>query len=133
MIALAALLLAAGAPAPHDTRCDSVVTPDLIACAQADQTRADAALNAAWRVALAKAKGWEANFGPDERAANGNVTYSQTLLASQRAWLGYRDAQCKLAIYANAGGHELPIYKLGCLAELTKARTKQLQDFARGN
>jgi len=133
MIAVFGLLLAAGTPATHDKRCDSVTTPDLIACAQADEAGADAALNAAWKTALAKAKGWETGIDAAGRAANGNITYSQALLASQRAWLAYRDAQCKLAIYANAGGHELPIYRLGCLAELTKARTRQLRDFAGGH
>jgi uncharacterized protein YecT (DUF1311 family) len=132
MIAFFGLLFAA-ASAPHDPRCDSVTTPDLVACAQADEARADSALNVAWKTALAEAKGWESGIDAAGRAANGNVTYSQALLASQRAWLSYRDAQCKLEIYANAGGHELPIYRLGCLSELTKARTTQLQDFAGGH
>lgn len=133
MIALVGLLLVAGNAAPHDPRCDSVKTADLIDCAQSDADRADAALNAAWKVALAKARGWEANIGAEARADNKGVTYSQALLASQRAWLGYRDAQCSLEIYANAGGRELPLFRLGCLSGLTRARTKQLQDFARGH
>ncbi len=133
MIVFVGLLLSAATHAPHDKRCDAVTTPDLVACAQGDEARADAALNAAWKIALGKAKDWEAGIDASGRAANGNATYSQALLTSQRAWLAYRDAQCRLEVYANAGGHELPIYRLGCLAELTRARTKQLQDFAGGH
>jgi uncharacterized protein YecT (DUF1311 family) len=131
MIALAALLLAA-APASHDKRCDSVVTPDLIACAQADYDRTDAALNAQWKASLAKVKQWEAS-GANDPASNGGLSYTQSLLTAQRAWLAYRDAECKFQIYGNAGGHELPIYRLSCLSALTRQRTIKLKaDFAEG-
>ncbi len=125
MIGLIGLLLVA--QAPHDPRCDSVVTVDLIACAKAEYDRADAALNAQWKSALAQTKGSDAGSGED-RAANGGLSYGQSLLAAQRAWLAYRDAECALQVYGNAGGHELPIYRLGCLTELTEQRTKQLHD-----
>ena len=131
MIGLIGLLLAA-APA-HDPRCDSIKTDDLVACAQADFQRADAALNAQYRSALATIKGWQSS-GADDAAANGGISYGQSLLVAQRAWLAYRDAECRFQIYGNAGGHELPIYRFGCLAELTRQRTKQLQaDFTEGH
>ena len=126
MIALAALLLGA-VVAPHDKRCDSVTTPDLIACAQTDYDRADAALNAQWQASLVKVKQWQAT-GADDPKVNGGLSYTQSLLAAQRAWLAYRDSECKFQIYGNAGGHELPIYRLGCLSALTKQRTQQLKD-----
>ena len=132
MIAVFGLLLAAGTPATHDKRCDSVTTPDLIACAQADYDRADAGLNAQWRASLAKVKQWEAS-GENDPKANGGISYTQSLLTAQRAWLAYRDAECKFQIYGNAGGHELPIYRLSCLSALTKQRMRQLKtDFTEG-
>ena len=127
MIALAALLLAAAGPATHDKRCDSVVTPDLIACAQADYDRADTALNAQWQASLAKVRQWAAS-GADDPKSNGGLSYTQSLLTAPRAWLAYRYSECKFQIYGNAGGHELPIYRLGCLSALTKQRTQQLKD-----
>ena len=126
-------LMLAAASAAHDVRCDSDQTNDLINCAAVISRAADDQLDVQWRTTVAKVQEWEKAIGPippDILAANGNLTYSQSLLASERAWLAYRDAECGLEVWGNAGGRELPIYRESCLTQLTKARTQQLKDFA---
>ena len=120
-----ALLLATAAveAAPDD--------PIENACYEADQSqqamnrcagdayqRADAALNAQWSKVLAI-------FGTDAESKT-------LLLDGQRAWLKYRDAQCKLAALDSRGGSIWPLINSGCLAGLTRQRTKELSDLIAG-
>ncbi len=128
---LLGLVLAAAATG-HDPRCDSVQTSDLIACANAELAAADAELNAQWKRTQAKVAADQKGMDATIKAGNGGLTYTQTLLASERAWLAYRDAQCRLSTYANFGGRELPIYRAGCRAKLTKQRVQELKDFTEG-
>jgi uncharacterized protein YecT (DUF1311 family) len=128
---LLALVLAA-APPSRDPRCDSDQTNDLIVCAGADLAAADAALNAEWKKAWAKAVAQDRNMDAATRAGNGGVTFSQSLLAAQRAWLAYREAQCRFVTYRNFGGRELRIYQAGCRAYLTRQRLQALKEFIEG-
>jgi uncharacterized protein YecT (DUF1311 family) len=128
---LLALTLSTASPA-HDPRCKSERTLDLIACADADLASADAALNAQWKKARTKVASDEKYMDAGIRAGNGGLTYGQALLASERAWLNYRDAQCRLSTYVNFGGRELPIFQSGCRANLSKQRTQELKDFTEG-
>lgn len=124
MILLAALLALAAGPPSHDPRCSSPNTADLNACAGADWQRADAAMNAQYRATLAKMKEADAHPQPD---ATTGPTYAAALLASQRAWLAFRDAECVSEGYRYRGGTMEQLEVLGCKATLTRARTKQLQ------
>ena len=56
----------------------------------------------------------------------------KALLAAQRGWIGYRDGQCELAGFEARGGSMEPMLVSGCLAELTRARTKELKASIRG-
>ena len=127
------LLLAASiAKMTSDPRCNSIGTNDLIECAASELRKADAELYRQWRKAVAKTKSQDANFGADDRAANGGLSFSQSLLASERAWFAYRDAQCRFSTYRNYKGREYRIYQLACLAFLTEQRVKQLTEFNKG-
>jgi len=54
------------------------------------------------------------------------------LRESQRAWIAFRDAQAGFDAHHMAGGTGETLERLGSLNELTKERTKRLQeDFAR--
>jgi uncharacterized protein YecT (DUF1311 family) len=121
---LLALALAASQGA-HDPRCDSPRTPDLNGCAGARWQRADAAMNTEYRRVMAKMKAADAHTQPD---ATTGPSYAAALLASQRAWLAYRDAECFNQGYKYRGGTMVEMTELGCKAELTKARTIQLHD-----
>ena len=121
---LLALALAAG-QAAHDPRCDSAVTPEVNACFGARWKRADAAMNVAYRMAMAKMKAQDAHPQPD---ATTGPSYAAALLASQRAWLAFRDAECLSESYRYRGGTMVEMANLGCRATLTQTRTKQLHD-----
>lgn len=49
------------------------------------------------------------------------------LLKAQRAWLTFRDAECKLEAVGEAGGTAQPMIFNQCLSRLTQLRTEQLQ------
>lgn len=55
------------------------------------------------------------------------------LRTAQRAWIGYRDAQCKFETTAWEGGSARPMMNAGCLSSMTKERTKQLQEILECN
>lgn len=85
--------------------------------------RADAAMNAQYRVTLAAMKRIDAD-GP---APDHNPGYAQTLLASQRAWIVYRDTTCVVEGYGFRGGTAEPGERSACEARLTHARTVWLK------
>ena len=114
-----ALLLAAAVPAPDDPVENACYERDqsqqgMNMCAGQAYERSDKALNDQWAKAL---------------AVYGEAAESKKLLLDgQRAWLKYRDAQCDLAAFDNRGGSIWPLIHSGCLANLTRRRTKELAD-----
>jgi len=99
------LILAAGAAAAHDPRCDSTNFYDLLGCANDAYEKADLELNAQWE----------------------KMPHDQPLVDAQRAWIVWRDQEC-VARNAAIGGWEEPIWKYACLADLTEQRTRQLKE-----
>ena len=87
-------------------------------CAGDAHQRADEALNAQWAKVLAI-------YGDD-------AELKKLLLDGQRAWLKYRDAHCKVAASDSIGGSMWPMLNSGCLASLTRQRTKELADLIAG-
>ncbi len=82
---------------------------------------ADAAMNAQWPRTYAAMKRRDAT-------ARDGFGYAAATLASQRAWLAFRDKQCTIEGGEFAGGSLQPMARLQCLARLTKERTTQLKD-----
>ena len=70
-------------------------------CAGLDFERADAELNAAWRVALAGARAADAEL---DRRYDRRPTTEAKLREAQRAWLVFRDAHCTVQGYDEARG-----------------------------
>jgi uncharacterized protein YecT (DUF1311 family) len=94
-----------------------------------DYQAADAQLNAAYRTAMARMKQLDrgtrpADLPPAERAG---PSYSQALLNSQRAWLAYRDANCRAFSYEYRGGSAQGLSNRVCLTRVTRARTTELR------
>lgn len=125
-IALAGVLTLAASPAMAQSKLDcskAFTTVDLNACAEQELERADARLNAVYKKALAKIA-----------AENGAPPYDgksweKALRASQRAWIAFRDADCKELVAVAAGGGTATTGEvLGCLTEKTDARAKELAD-----
>jgi uncharacterized protein YecT (DUF1311 family) len=90
---------------------------------------ADAQLNAAYRTAMTRMKQLDrgtkpADLPPAERAG---PSYSQALLNSQRAWIAYRDANCRVFSYEYRGGSAQGLSNRVCLIRVTRARTAELR------
>lgn len=84
---------------------------------------ADQALNAQYkktREALVKIWKREWSKHPDESAVD-------VLVAAQRAWIVYRDAECKLRAKSFDGGTAYSTIILNCIGELTERRTQDLK------
>jgi uncharacterized protein YecT (DUF1311 family) len=88
-------------------------------CAGKDFQKADQKLNEAWVKFKADAEDSDKDTGKHE--------YVDALLESQRAWIGFRDAECTWQGFAAHGGSaENDIIQM-CMAKLTKDRLRQLQ------
>lgn len=123
---LATLLALAAAAQDPEIDCDNAMVQfELNACAYKEYERADAAMNAQWKVTAAHMKEIDADF---DRSQDNRPGYFDTLLAAQRAWLTYRDQHCASEGYTMRGGSAEPMVISGCQTQLTEARTKQLQD-----
>ena len=85
---------------------------------------ADAAMNAQYRQTMTSMKKLDAYKAPD---ATTGPSYQHALLAAQRAWLTYRDAECTVQGYEFRGGSASPMAHAQCIAALTRARTAALK------
>lgn len=118
------LMLAAAAQNPEPGCTNPQTQIEMNMCAGHDYDRADAALNAQWKLTAAKMKDHDRSaYKPDDKRPG----YFDTLLAAQRAWLTYRDRHCESEGYAARGGSMEPMLISGCKAALTQQRTAQLK------
>lgn len=112
ILACAWLSLSASAFAAE---CEDQTQSGLNRCADAAYQKADAALNGV--------------YSEITRRLKGDAATKQLLTAAQRAWLGFRDAECAFANAANAGGSIYPMVHAECLERLTKARASDLRAY----
>ena len=120
---IAALLLAAAAPAAEET-CGDLPQQSMNACFALAFFRIDHEMAAQWRIASAAMK--EADRELD-RARDKQPGHFATLLAAQRAWLTYRDRHCLGASFEARGGSLAPTLDSLCKIELTRERIRQLK------
>lgn len=133
MIGAAILMLAFTAAAADEPQinCDNAMSQmEMNICSYRDYEQADRELNAQWKITAAVQKKFDSD--PDV-VKDGRPGYYDTLLAAQRAWLGYRDNHCRSEGYSMRGGSGEPLVTNGCRAMLTRARTAQLKDLAEEN
>jgi uncharacterized protein YecT (DUF1311 family) len=81
-------------------------------CAAADYKAADAKLNA--------------DYSEIMKRLSDNADARKLLQESQRAWVTFRDAECKFSSSGVEGGSIYPLVYSGCLQTLTDARVEQL-------
>ena len=107
----------------RDVDCNNAMTQvDMNQCAAEDYRKADAAMNAQWAETRAAMLAWDKATPPsDDNGA------AKRLLASQRAWLAFRDATCDVEGYSVEGGSMQPLVISSCLAALTTRRTEELK------
>jgi uncharacterized protein YecT (DUF1311 family) len=117
ILMLMVAVLAANVPAraqhmnEKDSPCANVVvTVELASCLANARDAAGAQLNAAYR----------------NRRGKLGVTDGQRLVATQRLWIQYRDANCTAERDLYAGGTAASPADLACLESMTRARSKEL-------
>lgn len=110
--------------AEPEAACDQAKTQlEMNECAANEFTAADKALNLQYQATRKVMKTWDNDAGADAGA-------EAALLKAQRAWIGYRDAQCDLAGVQTTGGSMQPMIISGCKADLTRKRTAELKSLA---
>lgn len=81
-------------------------------CASSDYAASDAKLNSA--------------YGEIMKRLSDNADARKLLQDSQRAWIAFRDAECKFASSDVEGGSIYPMVYSGCLQGVTEARVVHL-------
>lgn len=130
------LLLCAGlfsSVALHDAKaqeepdCDSPTTQaDMNACAAIEYEAADKDLNAAYQQVRKKMSAWDKAADDDSKGA------VDALVAAQRAWVSFRDANCEAAGFQARGGTMEPMLVSSCLADMSTKRAEELRALADG-
>ena len=130
MIFALLLLLAQPANAEPDQVCDDPLTQQAMnTCAAMDFERADERLNEQWRETAAVMRELDAEIDRENDSQPGHF---ETLLAAQRAWLEFRDAQCRTEGFMARGGSMQPMLVSQCKAYLTELRIEQLRNLSAG-
>jgi len=98
-------------------------TVELNFCADKDYQAADKALNTAYADAVAY------NRTRDMDNPSDKTKLEAAMRSAQRAWVAYRDADCKdLVALEWSGGTGATAAILGCMTEKTVQRTKELKE-----
>ena len=117
-----ALLLPASLHAETDPPCaDAETTVDMRACLNRAYERADGTLNAVWKRVTARIE------AADHMPAKERKAWKEELLASQRAWITFKEHDCDAVGFEWWGGTGASGAILDCLLAHTTARTKDLK------
>jgi uncharacterized protein YecT (DUF1311 family) len=84
-------------------------------CAAQQNAAADKELNALYQQITSRFKG-----NPDNK---------KLLVGAQRAWVAFRDAECKFSASGVEGGSVYPLIYSNCVTELTKARVQTFKNY----
>lgn len=116
MLAAAMAAMIAGGPAAQARDCgDEATQAGMNSCAAEQLKTADTALNKVYQQIIHR-------LGDDADTV-------KLLRDAQRAWVDFRDKHCAFTASGVAGGSVFPFIHDGCLAEVTEARTKELDTF----
>jgi uncharacterized protein YecT (DUF1311 family) len=86
--------------------------------------QADAEMNRVWKQVYAQ---MQRSDREEPTTTQSDPGFAPALLASQRAWLTYRDAECQIESYEWRGGSMQPFTYNQCTTALTQERTRQLR------
>jgi len=84
-------------------------------CAGQEYKAADKELNAVYQQITTRLKG--------------NAESKKLLVSAQRAWIGFRDAECTFSASGVAGGSVYPLIYSNCMTSVTKVRTEALKQY----
>lgn len=115
-VAIAALTLLGSLATARAENCTNPQTQaDMNDCAGADFKVSDGQLNAVYQQILGRL-----------HAAD---VAKQRLVAAEKGWIRFRDAECAFATSASEGGSAFPMLETMCKTNLTKERIKQLTNY----
>jgi uncharacterized protein YecT (DUF1311 family) len=109
----ALLIVFASASAFSKNICNDQANVEITGCVQKNYRYADNDLNSAYDNVLGKI----------------SSSSKKSLIATQRAWIAYKDKYCNLAFEATAPGAEAPIDKWSCLTSVTETRENEIRYF----
>ena len=84
-------------------------------CAAQQHKAADKELNALYQQITARLKA-----DPDSK---------KLMVGAQRAWIAFRDAECKFSASGVEGGSVYPLIYSNCITDLTKARVETFKNY----
>jgi uncharacterized protein YecT (DUF1311 family) len=100
----------------HAEDCQNAASQrELNNCANAAYEKSDAELNALYKQVTARLK-------DDARR-------TKLLVATQRAWIAFRDAECAFVGEPTADGSVNPLVRANCLDRITSARVNDLKSY----
>ena len=105
---------------------DPQTQTEMTICAGQAFDAADKKLNEVYQQALDAAKEMDAYLDADLRGAE------KTLREAQRAWIPYREKACEAYGFLARGGTLEPMLVAECMADLTRKRTEELEEFVQG-
>ena len=115
MVVMALASLAPTSIARADDCANAMDQATMNECANAAYQKSDAQLNALYKQIKQRLKG------------DGAAT--KLFVATQRAWVAFRDAECKFSSSAVSGGSIYPTVYAECLDRLTKARVDDFKTY----
>ncbi|MCI0998008.1 lysozyme inhibitor LprI family protein [Pseudomonas corrugata] len=113
LLALTPLLFVALAQA--DDCANATTQGEMNQCAAQEKNAADNELNSLYKQITARLKG--------------NPEGKQLLVKAQRAWIGFRDTECKFSASGVEGGSVYPLIYSNCITALTKARVETFKTY----
>jgi uncharacterized protein YecT (DUF1311 family) len=113
LLAAAALTLSSSA---HAEDCQNAASQrEMNSCASAAYEKSDAELNALYKQVTARLKG--------------DAKQTKLLVAAQRAWIAFRDAECAFVGEPTADGSANPLVRANCLDRITSARAADFKSY----
>ena len=119
---LASVALLLSVPALALDCVQAVTTPDINACAAADQKKVEAELNVVYKRVLQ-------NLELANTETENDSKLKAALIDAQRAWVKFREADCKALFTRYEGGTIRTVMYLGCMQQHAEQRIKDLAEY----
>jgi len=118
---LLALTAQSGASGEQDCN-KALTTMDINECASIEQAKVEKKLNSTYQRAL------KSLSGPGTDRAH-SAKMKTSLVAAQRAWIKFREADCNAQYVKHAGGTIRTVVYIGCMQQHAAQRIKDLEDY----
>ncbi|MFC0178940.1 lysozyme inhibitor LprI family protein [Thorsellia kenyensis] len=124
---LIALLFLSSLNVQAEINCDDDTKPIYMnECANMQFKEADAELNQLYSIIVSRLKTSDAMQDNEHNRGMADVSLLDKLKKSQRLWIQFRDAECKIAAHSVYGGSIEPVIYSECLTKITQKRNEEL-------